>query len=392
MKISILNKATIWGGAEVHTVGFVKALLERGHAASIVCLDEETRSLYQSTTNGAIPLLSLKTSKPVNKRNVLDWLLALRGLSSDAAVYGKGTLYAGNLALELASRLHFRRFVTIEHLEPPELPAKTSRSYLGGTFPGVGLWWYRWVLSGYLRSISPHKVIVVSDAVRNQLTRDYHFPGRKVLTVHNGTDLARFRPDSGDRQQMRRQWGFSDDTVVFGSIRRLISEKGLDVAIEAFATLVKKLPGCELAMVLVGEGPERSSLERLAEQRGVSDRVIFTGLILEAWRAYTAFDVFLIPSRRESLGIAVLEAMASGCCCIASAVGGLCEVLSLPGLGWLVPPDNAPALAQAMEEVLQTESKEKARITERAREHVMTNFNNRVQFARIAEIIEGLPG
>jgi len=388
MKIAILNAGTVWGGAEVHTAGLARALVERGHDAFVVCLDEDAHSMYRSVLNGSVKLVALRSAKPVSKRSLMDWLAAFRGCPADACVYEKGTLHAGNLSLDMAARMHFRRYITIEQLEPPRLPSKTSRAYFGGAIRGLGLWWYRWLLRGYVRSLAPHNIIGVSDAVRQQLTRDYRFPRRKVITIHNGTDPARFCADRGFRMEMRRQWGLSDEAVVFGSVRRLAAEKGLDLAIEAFAKLVRKFPGRDMALVLVGEGPERLALEKLARECGVARQVIFTGLIVQAWKAYAAFDIFLMPSRIESFGIALLEAMASGCCAIASDAGGLPEILSDPSLGWLVPAGDEQALAQAMEAVLCATSDEKTRMVQRAREHVVKHFSAKAQFAKIAQIIE----
>jgi len=388
MKVAILSKAGVWGGLEVHAVGLTQALIRRGHDAFILCLDQATRELYQLFGGDRVPLVQVNGSKPTEQRGCLDWLTAFRRITADACIFEKNTLHTGSLSLDIAARLQFRRFVTIQQLEPPPLPAWSRGRYLGDLIPGLGLWWYRMKWAGYWRSVVPQKTICVCQAVSDQLRTNYRFAPQKLVIVHNGIDPERFRADPVGRRKVRADWGLSNDALVFGSARRLAQDKGLDVAIEAFALLVGKFPGRETALVLVGEGPERAALERLARERQIAHKVIFSGFLPNPCLAYSGLDIFLMPSRREALSIALLEAMAAGCCPIASNVGGMPEILTDPSLGWLVPPDDPRALAQAMETALLMKPEERAQMQGRAREHVVAHFNAQTQFLKIAEIIE----
>jgi glycosyltransferase involved in cell wall biosynthesis len=103
--------------------------------------------------------------------------------------------------------------------------------------------------------------------------------------------------------------------------------------------------------VLAGDGPERASLTALARRLSLDEAVRFEGERADATALIRGADVLVQPSRREALGTAVLEAMALGTPVVASAVGGLAELLG-DGAGLLVPPGNAVAFAEAIERVL----------------------------------------
>src|SRR4029453_6906939 len=117
MEIVILSDATIWGGAEAHAVGLAEALATRGHSPLLVCANGATFDVYEKVASGRVPLKKLRTTKPLSEHNWLDWLRQFHGFPNAACVYGKGTLHSGSLALDVAARLYFLRFVTIEHLD-----------------------------------------------------------------------------------------------------------------------------------------------------------------------------------------------------------------------------------------------------------------------------------
>jgi glycosyltransferase involved in cell wall biosynthesis len=273
MNVIIVSETSQWGGLESHAVALAQALCDAGHQASIVCVGQDSYELYrQAVPDAQFPIRAIFP----RRRTVWSWWRAFRDVRADAAILEKGTLLTGGLALDAVLRAKFGRYITIQQLEPPALPQKSSARHFGGLIPGIGLWWYRWQLSGYLRSRAPQFTVCVSDAVKHALAADYSFPERKLVTIHHGVD-GRFRHDPEKRRQVRRAWGVPDDAFVFGSIRRFVWDKGLDLAVEAFATLMSRQPECNARLVLIGDGSQQQVLASLAERLGVKDSVIFPG-------------------------------------------------------------------------------------------------------------------
>jgi glycosyltransferase involved in cell wall biosynthesis len=132
-----------------------------------------------------------------------------------------------------------------------------------------------------------------------------------------------------------------------GYVGRLVPEKGVDLFVAALA----ELP--EVYGVIAGDGPERAALERLARERGVASRLLFTGVLSarEAERMVGALDVLVLPSRTrpnwsEQFGRVLIEAMASNVAVVASDSGAIAEVVGDGAL--LVPEDDAAALARGI--------------------------------------------
>jgi glycosyltransferase involved in cell wall biosynthesis len=383
MKIAIITDTSLWGGLETHAAALAETLDRAGHRLTIFCLDARAIPLFRKAVAETIAVVELQ--KP-SRKGLVAWLQALRSVDADAVLLEKGTLNTGSFAFDCALRLKFSRYVTYQQLEPPKLPPRTSARHLGGLVPGVGLWWYKWRWSGWLRSLAPRATICVSDSARDALATDYGFSMRKLVTIRHGIDLDQFRPDPEMRARARAAWGVPDGAFVFGTVRRFVHEKGIDVLVDAFAAL-RKAASRDVRLVLIGEGPEQGALQELAERHGVADAVVFPGFTLTPWTAYPGLDVFVIPSRIEALGVVVVEAMASGCFVIASRVGGIPEMVSDSSLGTLVPAGDPPALAAAMRHTLDIGPDVMAAHLEHARRHVADHFNLRVQSMRIADVM-----
>jgi glycosyltransferase involved in cell wall biosynthesis len=164
-------------------------------------------------------------------------------------------------------------------------------------------------------------------------------PG-SVTVLYNGV------PDpSVDRRAPGAEEGSGSPLAprfTIGVVGRLVPEKGFDVMLRALI----ELPGADL--VLVGEGPARSSLERLSRDLGLDGRVTFTGRVGPPWTSRWRFDVLAVPSRIEGFGLVAVEALLAGIPVVGSRVGGLCEVLTDGRTGLLVPVDDPTALASAL--------------------------------------------
>jgi len=155
-----------------------------------------------------------------------------------------------------------------------------------------------------------------------------------------------------DRSSARRDLEMSDDRRWIGWVGRLIPVKGCDVFLRALA----EVEASGWRACIIGDGPERAGLETLADQLGLGDRVRFAGMIPDASRLFSSLDLFVLSSRSEGTPMVLLEAMGAGIPVVATAVGGVPDVLRPPEEGWLVPPEDPGALALAIEEALADDS------------------------------------
>jgi len=201
-------------------------------------------------------------------------------------------------------------------------------------------------------------VVAVSDDLASRVRRELAIPERvPVRAVHMGVDLAAFHPPEEDARPALG-WGTDERVALF--VGNLTHAKGVDVLVEAFAKTAAE-GACD-RLVLVGDGPERSAISSLAGDLDVADRVDLVGVLPreDVAARMGAADVLTLPSRREGLGLVVLESLACGTPAVASRVGGIPEVLPVPACGRLVEPDDVGSLAAGMLDVL-SEGKERYR-------------------------------
>jgi glycosyltransferase involved in cell wall biosynthesis len=186
-------------------------------------------------------------------------------------------------------------------------------------------------------------LIAVSDALAKKMS-GIGIDSTKITVLRNGVDLATFHPIP--RDAARRQLQIAGPTLI--SVGNLLMSKGQNIAIRA----LPMLPNCRL--LLVGDGSDRAKFERLAGSLGVGDRVRFIGRVHHAdlARYYAAADILVLPSVREGWPNVLLESMACGTPVIASSVGGIPEIITVPAAGRLMTERTPEALAEAARELL----------------------------------------
>jgi glycosyltransferase involved in cell wall biosynthesis len=171
-----------------------------------------------------------------------------------------------------------------------------------------------------------------------------------------------------DRAEARRRLGVSNGTFSIGWVGRLSQEKGLDVLIDSLGCL-GDMP---VEIAVVGDGRERGEWEERAAAAGLNSRLKWLGAVRDADRLFRAFDVFVLSSRTEGVPMVLFEAMAAGTPIVATAVGGVPDVVSCRE-ALLVPPENAASLAGAIRAVRDDPDATTARV-EAARRRLAGDF------------------
>ncbi len=169
----------------------------------------------------------------------------------------------------------------------------------------------------------------------------------KLRVLPNGIPLQSFQSvdKSEARQAVRREWQIADETILLGVVSRLEKVKNLSLLLQ----VGKLLP---VHILIVGDGPERERLAEEAEAYGMAARVHFTGRRADVPRLLAAMDMFVLPSRSESFGIAVAEALLMGTPVVATAVGAIPEITGQGEFARLVPPGDVLALQTTVSEAL----------------------------------------
>ena len=190
------------------------------------------------------------------------------------------------------------------------------------------------------------RLIVPSAAIEHKVRCEGR-EGAEFAVIPNGVDLSRFAvepPPCG----LRRDYGIPADALLLGTVARLEPEKGHRYLVEAMPSVMARAP--EAWLVIVGEGSERDALEAQAASlpAPARGRIIFTGRRDDISAVTADLDIAVLPSLREAQGISLLEAMARCRPVVATAVGGIPEVVTDGVSGLLVPPADPAALADAL--------------------------------------------
>jgi glycosyltransferase involved in cell wall biosynthesis len=228
--------------------------------------------------------------------------------------------------------------------------------------------------------------IANSQATKSALNQTAGFAEESIHIVSNFVDFARFDHTLYDRDKARDTLGIAENKKVVGFVGRLDSCKGVDLLINAAAILCKK--DQRYRFVIVGQGAQRKQLEHLVLRLGLKEKVIFTGLCKNPAEVIKALDIAVVPSRREAFGIAAIEFMRMKIPVIASAVGGLVEVIQHKKTGMLLDSLNAENIAKAVDTLVQNNSLRES-LVENA-EVFSRKFNGTEQLKQIISIYEKL--
>ncbi len=197
----------------------------------------------------------------------------------------------------------------------------------------------------FLTLSSVDYLLTNSEAVLNHYRKAYRFPAERSTCIPNGIDLS---PSSADKDVVVRELGLSDDDLTILSIARLHPQKDLPTLLRALSMVKDKNPHLKFELLLAGQGEERLSLETLAYDLGISERVRFLGVRQDIPSLLAAADVFVLPSRHEGMSNALLEAMKEGRPCVVSDIPENAELIENEMSGLTFKTGDAADLAEKL--------------------------------------------
>jgi glycosyltransferase involved in cell wall biosynthesis len=213
-------------------------------------------------------------------------------------------------------------------------------------------------------------IVAISSAVQDELVAR-GIGDERLTLIPSAVDTTQYCPDSGARDRLVSRFRLPADALIGGAVAQLIPRKGLDRLLPVAAKLVAAEP--RFRLLLFGQGPDRSALARTIELRGLVDRVLLCGFVDDLPALLPGLDLLLHPARREGLGVAVLEAMSAGVPVVASAVGGIVDLIDDGVTGRLIVPRDEHGWHDAVRELL-ADSNCRDTLAKGAREKVEARF------------------
>ena len=326
MRVLLTDPEEVWAGGELQVELLALGLRER--KVEVHMAASPTGELCRRL-GGVLPIL------PLRMRNDLDLLPAFSVASycreREIDVIDAHTSRAHAIGLALRLMIPRLRLVVHRHID------LSPRKGMGNRLL-------------YLSRRVDH-FVAISNKVREVL-ESFGVPAERITVVRSTVDPAPF--ERLDRRAARlklvAELGHGRECPLIGSVAQLSPYKGHAVLLDALATLREELP--QFHCVIAGEGKLRSRLESRAAELGLTKQVTFLGFRRDVPELMASFDVLAMPSLTEGLGLAILEAFLAGTVVVASATGGIPELVKDGVTGLLSPPGDARALAMNLKTAL----------------------------------------
>jgi glycosyltransferase involved in cell wall biosynthesis len=363
MKLIIQNSAKVWGGNEKWLATLAAGLQARGHSVVVSCKKGLVRERLRA--------LGIATSG-VRPRGAADFVSALafaiwlRRQRADAVLLTSWQPTAW--AAWAAHRARVPRLIVRLGI----VRAAPKRGMRARAFA-------RWVDALIVNS-SEIKTVWIESAPA--------FGAEHVHVVMNGIQ-ERTREHAELRNRLRSELRAGADTFVLAGAGHLHRRKGFDVLLRAFAAAALS----DALLIIVGDGPERASLQQLAQQLGIAEAVRFLGQRDDGPDVVAGSDAFALCSRNEGMANVMLEAMAAGVPVVATAISGVQRALAAEGggppAGWIVPADDPAALASTLQEIA-TASREKSALLAQRTGEAARRIRQDFSIARMVEECEAI--
>jgi len=349
-----------FSGGETQVLALTLALARAGHQAELLCDPEG--ELWRRAVDAGVACFPLAIRNSVDLRAGLSLRAFLARRSDDVIHFHTARAHAlAPFAGGPARRAGERVLIVTRRMDyvPNRLFAP---------------WLYNRAVDG-IAAISGE---VARALERGGVARD------RIRLIHSGVDCERFRPAfEAERAAARAALGIAADEIALGAVGALEKRKGHAMLLDAL--IVLRRSSGRFRCFIAGAGSEREALAAQIRELGLQDRASLIGSVEDPRQLLSALDVFVFPSIKEGLGVALMEAMACGVAPVASRIGGIPEVIEHGRSGLLVEPGNPLEIARALEPLM-TSAALRREIGAMARKQIVESFSTAAMAAQTLEL------
>lgn len=346
-----------WGGQEIRILSEAQGLMRRGHDVRVLCPSESR--IFAEAGRWQVPAVAL----PIAAKR----LAAVRALAAWLRAHDCDVV---NTHSSTDSWL----VALAQRLGAPRRPVVRTR-HISAPVP-------RNPFSRWLYEKAAARIVTTGEALKRQLVEVNGFEERRIISVPTGVDAGRFRP--GAPSAARAALGLPEDRLLVGIVATLRGWKGHAFLVEALALLPTTI-----ALVIVGDGPQRENLRAQTARLNLMERVFMPGNRSDVVPWLQALDIFALPSwANEGVPQALVQAMLCGLPCVTTTVGSIAELAAHEATALIVPPRDAKALAAAIAR-LASDVGLRRTLGAAARRHCVENFSVERMLDRMEEVFAG---
>jgi glycosyltransferase involved in cell wall biosynthesis len=344
-KYSILHTESSlgWGGQEIRVLMESSEFKRRGHNVIIACHPDS--QLYKRSKDTGIKTVAIEMGKKFNSSACFNLLRLIKREEVDFInTHSSGDSWSGSLAAKIAGV----GLVRTRHIDVP-----VSDSFINFIYK------------------LPACIITTSEAIKDKLIA-HGVSGKKVFTIPTGVDLEKYKPEEG-KESLKIKLGIAGKKPVITNVAVLRSWKGHRFLINSIPEVVKHFP--EAVFLIVGDGPQRNTLEKQVEELKLQSWVVLTGHRDDIPDMLNVSDLFVLSSTKyEGVPQALLQAMATNLPVVATNVAGVKDIVKFNETGLLVNPESALSLAEGIVSILNDKDTAKM-FAENGRKLVKENYS-----------------
>ena len=316
------------GGLERVVLNLIECQIREGHDCKVICIFEEGFLVEEARNYGA-EVVALKKIRGLNYRLILRF-------REQIIEFCPNVIHTHN---------PIPNYYTALSCIGLNIPLINTRHGMGrGSYSWKGEFLYR------LSLLKTAKCVAVCEAAFKSFIKSGIFPKNRSLVITNGIKTEIFYKSNNNRSDLLLNHKCKSNAVILGAVGRLNHVKDYLTMLEAIKIIFQKMQ--HVYLFIVGDGMQRSLLEKFICENGLDKNVVLLGDQDNVPYYLSAFDIFIMSSKTEGYSMALLEAAASSLPSVVTDVGGNKEIVQDERTGYLVPPNNAEALASRILELI----------------------------------------